>query len=331
MMVGKVAYNGCTFYTANKLQRWLKDQIESEMGTGAQHLLPVSIDIPTRSPREGRTCQAWVQLASPTVNNIWTVSDIITRKWFGGVQLYAEPSTKPATHHLSTTKVYSWSAAKGSQCNRSCTLCRTTERSTNTVITTAPTPRPLMADLQSTRVVYCEQDVRFHQARAAQPKPEPPATKSQTTPDASSVAAVPTVKKYTINALRDNARMQNAKRAALAQLKPAPKERDLPTFRRLRKATRKRLKEPARGLRLLEVAELCRRGERPAAKKTLGTWQQQSPVDKNHVFCSSFEEFKQKHGFGPKVEEEKVEEERKVEEEMLDLDLVNWFDDQDFF
>jgi len=80
MMVGKVAYNGCTFNTANKLQRWLKDQIESEMGTGAQHLLPVSIDIPIRSPRDSRTCQAWVQLSSPTVDNIWTVSDIITRK-----------------------------------------------------------------------------------------------------------------------------------------------------------------------------------------------------------------------------------------------------------
>ncbi len=35
MMVGKVAYNGYTFNTANKLQRWFKDQIESEMGIGA--------------------------------------------------------------------------------------------------------------------------------------------------------------------------------------------------------------------------------------------------------------------------------------------------------
>jgi len=73
------------------------------------------------------------------------------------------------------------------------------------------------------------------------------------------------------------------------------------------------------------VEELCRRGERPAAKRTYGTWQQQSPVDKDHVFCSSFEEFKQKHGFGP--EKEKEEEGGN----QLDLELISWFDDQDFF
>ncbi len=112
MMVGKVAYDGCTFNTASKLQRWLKESIMMEMGTDAPHLQPASIDIPLRTQRDSRTCQAWVQLSVPTANNIWAVSDIITGRQFEGVQLYAEPSSKRATHHLSSTKVYSWSAAR---------------------------------------------------------------------------------------------------------------------------------------------------------------------------------------------------------------------------
>jgi len=83
---------------------------------------------------------------------------------------------------------------------------------------------------------------------------------------------------------------------------------DVPVFRRRRKATRRRPTEPARRLRLLEIEELCRRGERPATRNKIHyTWPQQSSVKEDHVFCSSFEEFKQKHGFGPeKVREELV-------------------------
>jgi len=143
-------------------------------------------------------------------------------------------------------------------------------------------------DLQSTRVVYCEQDVRFYQTRTAQPAPETP-----TTPGASSAAAVlsvpsattnPTIKKYDrYHALREHARIRNLKRAVLAQLKPTPITSDLPyvpVFKRLRKTTRRRPTEPTRGLRLLEMEELCRRGERPATKKIHCTWSTQYLTNK---------------------------------------------------
>jgi len=132
-----------------------------------------------------------------------------------------------------------------------------------------------------------------------------------------------TAKKYDrYNAIRENSRLRKLKLAALAQPRSTPMITD---FRRRRKATRRRLTEPARGLRLLEIEELCRRGERPAIRRKLHhTWPQQSSVEEGHVFCSSFQEFKQKHDFGP----EKVREELGNQ---LDLELISWFDDQEFF
>ena len=332
MMVGKVSYDGCTFSTANKLQRWLRDRIEASRSTNVQHLLPITVDIPLRTQRDARTCQAWVQLSVPTTNNIWAVSDIISGRFFDGVQLYAEPASKPATHQLSLTKVYSWSAAKGSLCNRNCTLCRTTNTQRSEHLTT---PSPLMSveTRSARRITYSTQDARFSPEPSILAAPtEPAAPAGPVTPAEPEPVNGSTLTVHLPNPKYRIPRLAKPPLAALpthplaAPQPPSPTTSptplatppEPPVSKKTRKPTRRHISQsrqplqrnsPAtNGLRLLGERALHRRGKRLISCRKYHNInvQRQLMQEDGHIYAQSFEEYKER-------QEEQAEEARREE------------------